>query len=323
MEPAPFAPDETGRLIALKDLSILDTPPERRFDRVVQLAARLTKSPIGILSFVDETRIFFKSVSGAEAAGVKLGTPFREYWFCSHVVGLGGPLVVTNAAADPRFDRLPIVIPGDGTNPVRSYAGIPVRAPGGEYVGALGVLSVENRGYSDAEIRVLLELGRLVEAELSSLPHSTIDALTGAVNARTFTRFGNRLLELAASRGEHCVVLRIDLKGTSEINTSLGFHEGDRALGETAQLLGSTVRGSDLVGRVGPDEFAVLLIGTDAAGAGVVLKRLREAVAGHNTAAGRPYQLSFQTGLVEQPLDAPPDLASLLTSAALVAELGL
>ncbi|MGO9557996.1 MAG: hypothetical protein ACLPYW_02760, partial [Acidimicrobiales bacterium] len=75
MKPAPFAADETGRLIALQDLELLDTPPERRFDRVVQLAARFTASPIAILSLVDESRVFLKSISGASAVGVTLAPP--------------------------------------------------------------------------------------------------------------------------------------------------------------------------------------------------------------------------------------------------------
>ncbi|MGH9299942.1 MAG: GGDEF domain-containing protein, partial [Acidimicrobiales bacterium] len=91
---ARFAPDETGRLHALKGLGLLDTPPERRFDRIVQLGRRLTACPIGVVSFVDERRVFFKSACGLSQAGVDLGRPFRDYWFCYHVVTNGDVVTV-------------------------------------------------------------------------------------------------------------------------------------------------------------------------------------------------------------------------------------
>jgi diguanylate cyclase (GGDEF)-like protein len=325
VQPAPYAPDETGRLIALHDLRIVDTPPERRFDRIVQLAARLANCPVGILTFVDETRVFFKSVTGAEAAGVVLGTPYREYWFGSHIVVDGKPLVVADARIDDRFDRLPVVAPAGPETPVVGYAGVPVRAPGGEFVGALAVLSTEVRHFTDCEVSVLAELARLIEAELSSLPRSTIDGLTGAVNARTFLRFGNRLIELADSRAQRCVVLRTDVVGMTVINTGQGFEVGDQVLRDTARLLGSTVRGSDLIGRVGPDEFGVLLIGTDEAGARIALDRVHKAVDEYNRTGGasRTGPLRLQIGVVEHRPGTQADLASLLTSAALMGELGL
>ncbi len=320
MKPAPFAADETGRLIAVRDLGLLDTPPERRFDRVVQLAARLTASPIGLLSLVDETRVFFKSVCGAAAAGIKLTPPHRVYWFCSHVVASGVPVVVRDAREDERFDRLGLVLGSPG---VVAYAGVPVRGPRGEHVGALSVFDVEPRSYSEEEVNALLELAKLVEAELSSLPHSAIDTLTGALNARTFVRLGNRLLELAESRGQSSAVLRLDVNGTSGINAEFGFEEGDRALVDTAHLLGATVRGSDLVGRVGADEFAVLLLGADTAAANVVIERLRASAGTHNQTAGRRYQLTFQAGVSEYVVGTGSDLTTHLVTAAMVADLEL
>jgi diguanylate cyclase (GGDEF)-like protein len=320
VKPAPFTADETGRLMAVRDLGLLDTPPERRFDRVVQLAARFTASPIAIFSLVDESRVFLKSVSGASAVGVTLSPPHREYWFCSHVVASGAPVAVRDARVDDRFDRLGIVT---GSPSVVSYAGVPIRAPQGPYVGALAVLGLEARDYSDEEMNTLLELAKLIEAELSSLPHSAIDTLTGALTARTFVRLGNRLLELSDSRGQSSAVLRLDIKGTTAINSQFGFEEGDLALVDTAQLVGSTVRGSDLVGRVGPDEFAVLLLGAQADAAKVVLDRLREATGTHNATAGRRFQLAFQVGVSEHAIGGGSDLSTQLVTAAMVADLEL
>ena len=167
MEAAPFAPDETGRLFALQELRLLDTAPEPRFDRVVQLAARLSGAPIGIMSVVDERRVFMKSAYGTKQAGIQLGQPFRDYWFCSHIVASGRPLVVVNAREDQRFRSILLVTAEPG---LRSYAGVPVRAPGGEIIGALAVFDVEERDFPESEVAALAELAKLIEAELSPLP---------------------------------------------------------------------------------------------------------------------------------------------------------
>ncbi|MHB8245685.1 MAG: GGDEF domain-containing protein [Acidimicrobiales bacterium] len=320
MRPAPFAPDETGRLIALRDLQLVDTPPERRFDRVAQLAARLTGTPIGVVSLVEETRVFFKSVCGLADSRSVLGEPHRSYWFCAHVVATGIPLVVADAREDDRFDRLPAVTAAPAG---LSYAGVPLRAPRGEHVGALAVLAMEARPYSSTEIKALVELAKLVESEFSSLPHGALDTLTGALNARTFIRLGDRFLELAASRGEPATVLRIKLREVAAINSQFGLEMGDAALIETARLLGSSVRGSDLVGRIGPDEFAVLLYGAPSEAAKVVVERLKASAEARNALGDQKYDLSFQIGLSEHQPGHHSTLADELLTAGLVADLGL
>jgi diguanylate cyclase (GGDEF)-like protein len=310
MEAAPFAHDETGRLLAVRELALTGSPPERRFDRIAQLAARLTGSQIGIVSVVEELRVFFKSATGAAAVGVDLGEPSRDYWFCSHVVAAGAPLVVTDARVDPRFDRLPAVT---GDPALLAYAGVPVRAPRGEHIGALAVMSLEAREYSTAEVNALGE------------PHSTLDGLTGALNSRTFTRLGNRFLELADSRGLPATLLHLDLVGTGAINTGLGFDAGDHALAETAQLLGAAVRASDLVGRIGTDEFAVLLFGSDAGEAKLVVARLAELTRERNEALSRtyPYQLAYAVGMTEHQSGARADITAELAAASMLARLRL
>lgn len=290
MQAAPFAPDETGRLLALRELEILDTPPERRFDRIAQLAARLTGSEIGMIAFVDETRVFFKSTVGAAAAGVALGAPTREFWFCSHVVATGRPLVVEDAREDGRFDRIAAV---SATPAVLAYAGVPLRAAGWSFVGTLAVLATEPRRYSEPEMNILAELARLVEAELSSVPHGTLDSLTGALNARTFYRLGNRYLELADYHSAPVAVLRIDVGGVEEIRARHGFEAADAALRDVAKLVGTTVRGSDLVGRLGPEEFGVVLLGADSERAKLAVERLVEAARQHNGEPERLYDVDL------------------------------
>jgi diguanylate cyclase (GGDEF)-like protein len=293
VEAAPFASDERGRLFALQELRLSDTEPEARFDRVVQLAARLSGAPIGIMSVVSERQVFMKSTYGAKQAGIELGQPLRDYWFCSHVVASGRPLVVTNAPEDPRFRSILLVTAEPG---LRFYAGVPVHAPGGDIIGALAVLDIEPREFPASEVSALEDLARLIEGDLSPMPFVTTDALTGAMNARDFDRIGNRMLEFGDGRARPSVMLRADVAGLGEINAAHGSAVGDRVLKEAADLISRTVRGSDLVGRIESDEFGILLIGADAHAARLVIDRLVVQALKHNRTSGRPWTLAFHLG---------------------------
>jgi diguanylate cyclase (GGDEF)-like protein len=312
VEAAPFASDEAGRLFAVQELRLLDTAPEARFDRVVQLAARLSGAPIGILSIVDEHRVFMKSAYGTKQSGIELGQPFRDYWFCSHVVASGEPLVVVNALEDPRFRSILLVTAEPG---VRSYCGVPIRAAGGEIVGALAVLDVAERDYPMSEISALADLSKLIEAELSPLPFVTTDALTGAMNASSFEQIGNRMLEFGDRRARPSVMLRADVAGLGEINRAYGFATGDRVLKAGAELIARTVRGSDLVGRVESDEFGILLIGADANAARLVIDRIVVQALHHNRTSGNPETLAFHLGGAVVLAGEPADVAGLLVTA--------
>lgn len=313
MEAAPFASDERGRLFALQELRLLDTAPEARFDRVVQLAARLSGTRIGIMSVVDERRVFIKSAYGTKQAGIELGQPVRDYWFCSHVVASGEPVVVPDAREDRRFRSILLVTAEPG---LRFYAGVPVRAPGGEIIGALAVLDTEERDFPASEVTALEDLARLLEGELSPLPFVTTDALTGAMNARNFERIGNRMLEFGDGRARPSVMLRADVVGLGQINEAYGSAVGDRVLKEAADLLGRTVRGSDLVGRVDSDEFGVLLIGADANSARLVIDRIVVQALNHNRTSGHPGTLAFHLGGAVVVAGETADVAGLLVTAA-------
>jgi diguanylate cyclase (GGDEF)-like protein len=313
VEAAPFAPDETGRLFALQELRLLDTPPEPRFDRVVQLAARLGDAPIGIMSVVAERRVYFKSAYGAKQIGIQLGQPLRDYWFCAHVVASGRPLVVANAREDERFRDLATVTTRPG---LVAYVGVPVRAPGGEIIGALAVFDTVVREFPDSEVADLADLAKLIETELSPLPYVTTDALTGAMNPRSFERVGTAMLEFGDRRGRPSVMLRADVVGLGHINQVNGSDMGDRALVEAAQLLEHSVRGSDLLGRIGSDEFGILLIGADANAARLVIDRIVVQALEYNRTSGRPFSLAFHLGGAVHVPGEEADVAGLLITAA-------
>lgn len=111
---------------------------------------------------------------------------------------------------------------------------------------------------TEAERRIAEQAGRIAELESMAL----FDELTGILNRRGFLIEIDRALADARRRGETGVLIFIDLDGFKAINDSLGHPAGDEVLRHTAQLLRDNVRTTDSVGRLGGDEFGVLLTRT-------------------------------------------------------------
>lgn len=85
------------------------------------------------------------------------------------------------------------------------------------------------------------------------------DALTGLVNRRSLVEQGSRDLALARRRGDRVAVAYMDLAGFKAINDEHGHEAGDFVLSEVARRLSAEARASDVVARVGGDEFVVLM----------------------------------------------------------------
>src|SRR3546814_17101883 len=96
------AAEEARRLRTLREYHLLDTAPEPGFDRVTKLLADLFDVPIALVSLIDESRQWFKSAHGF----ARPETP-RDIGFCHYAIATGNPLVVPDAAADPRLRANP------------------------------------------------------------------------------------------------------------------------------------------------------------------------------------------------------------------------
>ncbi len=150
--------DDRDRLRALWALEILDTPTEERYDRIVRVAGLTLEMPIAYLSFVDENRQWLKA-----NVGMPLCETDRDISFCGHTILGDRPLVIPDAAADPRFHDNPMVI---GDPFIRFYAGVPLKSADGHKVGTLCVADRQPRSMSDTSLELLAELAALVEREL-------------------------------------------------------------------------------------------------------------------------------------------------------------
>ena len=122
----------------------------------------------------------------------------------------------------------------------------------------------------------ITESSRLAE-ELRYM--SMHDAITGLYN-RTY--FEEEMRRLEYSREKPIGIIVIDLDGLKLVNNTIGHEAGDTILKATANILKQTLRESDMVARIGGDEFAILLPGTNADTIAAICQRIEEAVALYN-----------------------------------------
>jgi CheY-like chemotaxis protein len=162
--------DEERRLKALRELRVLDTTPEARFDRLTRLAALAFDVPIALVSLVDHDRQWFKSAHGVDARETS-----RESSFCAHAIVNRTPMVIPDALQDERFADNPLVT---GSPRVRFYAGHPLVLADGSCVGMLCLMDVRPRTISQKDLDLLADIAHLVRRELMLLPETARDAMS-------------------------------------------------------------------------------------------------------------------------------------------------
>lgn len=151
---------EEERLAALRALSILDTPPEERFDRITRVAAATANVPIVLVSLVDRERQWFKSCIGQSSTGST-----REESFCAHAVTSRSPVIVPDTLLDDRFADNPLVLGGPR---IRFYAGFPVYDHKGFCLGTLCLIDTRPRQFPEIMLQRFEDLASLVQQELNA-----------------------------------------------------------------------------------------------------------------------------------------------------------
>ena len=142
-------------------------------------------------------------------------------------------------------------------------------------------------------IRYAIERKRLM-TELRNL--SLMDDLTGLNNRRGFFALAEQQMKLASRERSGVLVILADLDDMKKINDTLGHENGDLALRDTADILKETFRGSDVIARIGGDEFAVCIVEEERSGDDIIMGRLQKNLDQYNNAEKRPFMLSLSLG---------------------------
>ncbi len=263
---------------AIARYDILDSAPESQFDDIVSLAARIIGTQTSAISFIDDTRQWFKARTGLEACETPISVSF-----CAHTIETGGLSVIPDAREDPRFADNPLVT---GAPFIRFYAGMRILASDGTPIAALCVFDPAPRpqGLSAIEettlrtlagqVEALLELRRLVlERDAQVIAQSQLterlryvaehDDLTGLPRRDLFQKRLVEAMRDARRTGQRTALLFVDVDHFKQINDSYGHDAGDALLCGFASRLSHALRPCDFAARLGGDEFGVIIGGID------------------------------------------------------------
>jgi diguanylate cyclase (GGDEF)-like protein len=227
-------------------------------------------APVAMISLVDRDRQWFKSRQGTD-----LCETARDISFCTHTIEKDEPMVVSDTLNDPRFRDNPLVA---GPSAVRSYIGVPLRTSTGHRIGALCVNDVVPREASQAQLDCLQDLARLVVDEIELRKLASVDSLTGAEAARAFLTRGKAEFNRARRHDLELGCIVFDLDHFKRVNDTYGHGTGDQVLTEAVSLCRALIRSSDVIGRIGGEEFAILLPETPGTMATKIAEALRESI---------------------------------------------
>ncbi len=284
-----------------------DITDRKRVERLLakereELRVILDAAPVMIFYKDRDNRIIRVNRARAEASGLAkegmegktVGELFpdraAEYWKNDREVISSG---------EPKRSIVEMIETPGGPRWVRTDK-IPYRDEAGKVSGVIG-FSVD-----------ITELKQM-EAELRET--ALRDPLTGLFNRRGFIALAEQQIKTANRTGKPLLVIYADVDDMKLINDTRGHEEGDRALIDAARVLTQTFRESDLIARIGGDEFAVLSIGITDRNRETYARRLRETIASFNADQPRPYRLALSWGTAVYDPRTPQSLDKLLSRA--------
>ena len=152
------------------------------------------------------------------------------------------------------------------------------------------------------------------KGEETLLALSLTDELTGLYNRRRFFVLTEQYLKVAIRTRKRSLLLYIDMDDLKWINDQCGHNEGDQALIHLSQILKKTFRESDIIARIGGDEFVVLLE-SDVENDELLITRLYENIKDCNAKGSQSYKLSISVGAAPFDPENPISIDELLSKA--------
>jgi diguanylate cyclase (GGDEF)-like protein len=299
--------NEPMRLATLHASQLLNLRGGEQYHRLTRLGRRLLQMPVCLLNLVDAE--YVRVLAGQ---GFDLHEFSRASSFCGHTILGEDALVIQDTRHHPYFFDNPLVVGAEG---VRSYIGMPIRAFNGCKIGTLCLMDKVPREVAADDLAALRDLALLTEQELAAGQLAIIDDLTGLVNRRGFETMARLLLNSSERQGLPAVLLYFDLDDFSTLTRHYGEAEGDRMLMRFSRLLRQTFRGSDVLGRLGDNSFAVLVANSSAQQAEMVVDRMRQSALTLQQQEGWPGPLQFSVAAVHYSPAQGPSLEHLLSRA--------
>ncbi len=161
--------------------------------------------------------------------------------------------------------------------------------------------------YTELEQRVKDRTAALEKANEEIRHQSITDELTGLLNRRGFYLLALSAMQSAHNHDRSCLLAFVDIDGLKRVNDQQGHDAGDELIKDASTVLRSALRKSDVVARMGGDEFCALVTGSDSDPL-ELRDRINTSFRDFAASADRPYRLSASVGIVQS---SPSDCDSL------------
>lgn len=286
--------DEEGRILALERYDILDAPEEASFENVMNLVQMVLKVPMCAISLVDRNRLCFKAQRGLGVDEVP-----RRNTLCDIAISQTTPLAVEDVFTDLRFADCALSL---AQPRVRSYLGIPLRSPEGYNIGTLCVMDTVPRLFAETDYAVLNNFAKVIMNDLELRQAASKDHLTGTLSRRAWIEKSELEVERAARYKRPISLAVLDIDRFKYVNDTFGHPAGDRVIKYIAALCKKMIRKSDYCGRLGGEEFAIMMPETGLADAYTVTERIRASFekALIDVGAANPLSCTISVGVTER-----------------------
>lgn len=242
----------------------------QKWQKIVNLMSELFGAPCG--SIVQHLDDVFTVVCTADNPN-NFQPPCSSFpWeiksYCRRIIESQRVLYVKQADTDPEWhDKLPAK-----EHHIYSYFGYPVMWPDGEIFGTICVSEKEGSNYQDTLKKVLEQFRDVINADLalaSQYDHmetlSLTDEMTGSYNRRGLLTLGEHKVGLSKRFECGLGLIFLDIDNLKTVNDSIGHKFGDLAITLLADTIHNVSRSTDIVARIGGDEFVLLFLLNDAA----------------------------------------------------------
>jgi diguanylate cyclase (GGDEF)-like protein len=256
--PFPIPANEAGRLASVRLLKLLGAEDDPWWYLVTRLAAQICGMPFAAVNLIESTYQYSLASYGYIAEAVDRGDSM-----CATSIMSSKPSFTVNAQLDPRWTDNPFV--NGEIDRVHAYAGAPLTLSTGHTIGVICAFSRETVALTSGQIDGLADLAaitvQMLDIRERSLQFSLVatrDPLTELPNRALMNETLTQNLS-RHDRGEaNVAVIFIDVIDFRLLNDRFGHAVGDEVLRSIARRLLIRVRSSDLVARVGGDEFVIV-----------------------------------------------------------------
>lgn len=234
-----------------------------KWQQVIDISAKLFGSACGAIVQLrqNEFNVVVTSQNEDNFLSRNDSWPWDINSFCRKIAETKQELNVQQAQSDAYWKLSPPVVEGK----IRSYCGLPIFWPCGEVFGTICIIDTKETAHSPTLIKLLEQFCRLITADLQMLRDyqeirdlALTDELTGLNNRRGLSFLGEQRIKDARRAKQTIGIVYLDIDNLKLVNDKQGHQVGDQCIIMLANVLKTNGRESDIIARIGGDEFIIM-----------------------------------------------------------------